>query len=270
MLSPVKFGFVFLAALVLAAPASAGKTYKDSVGENPAAADIQLVSVDNNPGNDLVTFKVLIGNMPTLTKNAAIEIQLDADRKSSTGKHGFDCNVRVTSAGATFGAWDGKKFGVISRLYYDVGYADGLLVVRLERGECNLSSTFGFRVTTARGSDADHLATDEAPNAGREYVYTMTKTALAAQTAVSVNGPPQAGSPIMVIAFGVIFSDGSGRNLVGVACTATLGGARIAGGGPGGCQFFLPKNAVGKRLVVHVIGKTPTVTYRKTLRYVVK
>ena len=178
---------MLVAALVFAAPAHAGKTFKDSVKENPAAADIQLVYVSNNPGNDAVSFKALIGNMPTLSKDTAIELQLDADRKSSTGKHGVDCIVRVTSAGATFAAWDGKKYPVISRLYFGVTYDNGLLAVTLDRGECNLASTFGFRVTTARGSDTEHLATDEAPNVG-EYVYTLSKTMPAAQTAVSVTG----------------------------------------------------------------------------------
>ena len=261
---------VLMAALVFVAPAYAGKTFKDSLKENPAAADIQLVYVENNPGNDSVLFKALIGNMPTLSKHAAVEIHLDADRKSSTGKDGVDCIVRMTSAGTTLAAWDGKKYAALSRLYFGVTYDNGVLAVTLGRSDCNIASTFGFSVTTARGPDASHLATDEAPNAGREYVYTLTKTVLPTQTAVAVTGPPQAGSTFMITSFGVIFSDGSGRDLVGVECTATLGGARIAGGGPGGCQFFLPKNAAGKQLIVHVSGKTPTTTYRKTLRYVVK
>ena len=262
---------MLVAALVFATPAYAGKTFKDSVNENPAAADIQLVYVGNNPAANNVSFKVLIGNMPTLAKDTAVEIQLDADRKSSTGKHGAECLVRVTSAGATFSQWDGKKYEEVRRLYYGATYDNGLLAVTIDQGDCNLSSAFGFRVTTARGPDAAHLATDEAPNGGREYIYTLAKTSPPlVQSTVTVTGPPQAGATFMVVGFAVAFADGSVRYLFGVECTATLGGAPIAGGGPGGCQFFVPKNATGKRLIVHVSGKTATATYRKALRYVVK
>lgn len=41
-----------------------------------------------------------------------------------------------------------------------------------------------------------------------------------------------------------------------VSCTATLGGRRLRGTGPGGCTFALPRNANSKRLRV-----TVTATY---------
>jgi hypothetical protein len=263
---------VVLAALAFAGPAYADVTFTDTAGENPAAADINTVTVANNPTTETVSFKVQIANMPTLTEdNAAIEIYMDSDNNLSTGQQGVDCIFGVANTGWYFLEWDGTKYTQVTGLGLSVSYDGGLMSMTMSQGDCNIGSAFSFWVTSYRGPDPNNPVTDDAPDGDALYSYTLVSAppTLSSETVV-VNAKPRTSATFMVTGFTVSFSDGTSRYLLGVKCTATLGGRRIAGGGVGGCSFLIPKHAKGKRLVVHVSGKSPTAVYRKTVTYTVR
>lgn len=266
---------VVLGALLLAGPAYAGASFQDTVGENPAAADISTISVANDPAASTVTFKVQITNMPDITEdNAAVELYLDGDNNGTTGKNGIDCVVGIDKDGWYFLKWDGTQFSQVTGLGLDVTYDKGLWTSTMHVSDCSLQPTFGFWLSSYRGADPNNPVTDEAPDGDTLYSYTLTTASAAAPTvkgtAVTVSGPPKAGTPFTVVAFSVVLSDGSSLDLSGTTCTATLGGAKLRGTGHGGCRFAIPKNAHGKKLVVHVSGKAAGVTVRKTVTYRVR
>jgi hypothetical protein len=97
---------VVLAALAFAGPAYADVTFTDTAGENPAAADINTVTVANNPTTETVSFKVQVANMPTLTEdNAAIEIYIDSDNNVSTGSRASTASSALRIPAGT--SWNG-------------------------------------------------------------------------------------------------------------------------------------------------------------------
>ena len=81
---------VALGALAFASPAYADQNYTDGSGEDAASADVTTIAVTNSAAAKTLTFKVQIGNMPTLEDNALVAVFIDSDRNVATGDSGFD------------------------------------------------------------------------------------------------------------------------------------------------------------------------------------
>lgn len=271
----MRFIAVVLGALAVAGPAYADTSFQDTVGENPAAADISTISVSNDATAQTVTFKVQITNMPAIEDNAAVEIYLDGDNNGSTGKDGIDCVVGIQKDGWYVLKWDGAQFSQVTGLGLAESYDNGLWTSTMHVSDCTLASTFGFWLSSFRGPDPTNPVTDEAPDGSTLYSYTQTAAAPAATptvegTSVTVSAPPRAGKTFTVTAFSVVLTDGTSVDLSSTTCSATLGGAKLRGTGRGGCRFAVPKKARGKKLVVHVSGKAANVIVRKTVTYRVR
>lgn len=242
-------------ALVTAASAGGGASFTDPTEGTPGSADIQTVTVQNNPSAHTVTFGVQISNMSTLDEEgAAIEIYVDADRNAATGEHGVECVLGLAKEGWYFLQWDGTKLSDNGLQLYPVTYNNGLLSMTMDQGACNLSPTFSFWVSSYRGPDPQNPVEDDAPDSGL-YTYTLSTVAPTVEEAgFAVNGAPRSGQMFLVEAFGLMFSDGTSAAVLGLSCHATLAGRRLVGAGSGGCMFNIPRHSHGKKLVVTATG----------------
>ena len=264
---------VLLAALVFAGAAAADTNYTDGTGENPAAVDISGVVASNDPASGTFTLKIQVANMPTFADDAIFGVAFDTDRNASTGdQNGFDYQFLSGSNGWAFQKWDGTQFTSVTGLGIVVGFANGLLTATFHATDLGSPKALDFLVVTLKGADPQTAVTDAAPDTGL-YTYVMTVPAATPQvvgTAVDVKAPPKAGARFVVGALSVKLSDGTAVSATGEKCTATLGGAKLAGHGAGGCTFALPKKAHGKRLSVKVTGKYAGLALGRTLAYKVK
>jgi hypothetical protein len=267
-------GLALAVALVLVSVAAGGggATFADPTEGTAGSADIQSVSVTNNPSSHTITFSVQLSNMPELTEdNAAVEIYVDADKNAATGGNGLECVIGVSDKGWYFVGWDGTKFSQVTGLGLFVTYKDGLFTTVMPVGACNLSSAIAFWVSSYRGPDLDNPVEDDAPDTG-VYDYTLSTAAPAVKTsALAVTAAPHSGQQFMVTAFEVDFTDGTFTDVYGLTCTAMLAGRKLPGSGTGGCAFAVPKKSHGKKLVVTATGKASSgQKYRTRSTYVVR
>jgi hypothetical protein len=219
---------------------------------------------------------VQIGNMPTLEDNAAVVLVLDADRNAATGTSGFDYAFFVDKTGYELDKWDGTTFVSVDPFTAQVAYNAGLLTVVFDPAALGSPKAFDFGVLTLRGPDPDNPVEDVAPDGNALYTYTLTKPPppvvkpTVTGSSVTVTPVPKAGKRVKVGPFSVKLSDGTSVSTTAVKCAATVGGAKLKGTGFGGCTFTLPKQAKGKKLVVHVSGHYGGATLSKTASYTVK
>ena len=266
---------VALGALAFASPAYADQNYTDATGEDAASADITTIAVANSPAARTLTFKVQIGNMPTLEENALLVVFIDSDRNATTGGNGFEYAFIADGTGYELDKWDGTKYAVVNAFTAQVSFNAGLFTAAFDPVSVGAPKAFDFAVVTFRGPDPNNPAVDVAPDGSGIYTYTpvvaapVVKPSVKGST-VTVTPVPKAGTRVHVGPLAVKLSDGTSVSATGSKCTATVGGAKLKGTGAGGCTFALPKKAKGKRLVVTVSGHYGGSTLSKTVAYIVK
>ena len=264
----------FVSALVVAAGcASAGTGFTDPPNDSPGGGDIRTVSVNYNTQTRTISFRVTISGMPSLVHHGdQIQIWIDADSNRSTGKNGVDCVLGLARSGWYEAHWTRTGFKPYTGGDRPiVSYRRGTFSVAMDPADCSITAKkFRFRVVSFRGANVVTAVRDAAPDTGfYPYTFATSKPTLT-KTVVTVNAPPQSGQQFMVIGFGIYYADGTSQFAEGVKCWAGVGGAALRGMGIGGCQFLLPLDAKGKKLVLRVTGKTPSAVFRKTLSFTVK
>ena len=266
---------VALGALAFASPAYADQNYTDGTGEDAASADITTIAVANSPAAKTLTFKVQIGNMPTLEDNALLVVFIDSDRNASTGDNGFEYAFLADKTGYELDKWDGTQYAAVNPFTAQVSFNAGLFTAAFDPASFGAPKAFDFAVVTFRGPDPNNPAVDVAPDGSGIYTYTpvvaapVVKPSVKGST-VTVTPVPKAGKRVHVGPLAVKLSDGTSVSATGSKCTATVGGAKLKGTGAGGCTFALPKKAKGKKLVVTVSGHYGGATLSKTVAYTVK
>jgi len=266
---------VAIAALAFASPAYADQNYTDGSGEDAASADVTSIAVANSPAAKTLTFKVQIGNMPTLEDNALVAVFIDSDRNVATGDSGFDYAFLADNTGYEFDKWDGTQYAAVDPFTAQVSYSTGLFTASLDPAAFGAPKAFDFAIVTFRGPDPDNPAVDVAPDGSGIYTYTpvagarVVKPSVKGST-VTVTPVPKAGKRVHVGPLAVKLTDGTSVSATGSKCTATVGGSKLKGSGAGGCTFMLPQTAKGKKLVVAVSGHYGGATFSKTVAYTVK
>lgn len=272
------------AALALAGSAAADQSYTDSAGEVAGSADISAVSVSNDPTAGTITFGVTT-NMPTLEPNSEFDILVNADGNTSTGatSAGLDFLFGLDTGGWFFTSWNGSQFADVPAVTdAQVAYVNGVLTFRMAAADIGTPSAFTFAVLTFRGPDPNNPLIDQAPDSGL-YSYTMTtppppppppppapQPVTIDSVAVAVAGVPTHGRSFHVTALKVDLSNGAETKATGLKCSATVGGARLAGTGTGTCTFHLPATSKGKKLTLRVTGHYKAKTLVKTASFTVK
>jgi hypothetical protein len=266
---------VALGALAFASPAYADQNYTDGSGEDAASADVTTIAVTNSAAAKTLTFKVQIGNMPTLEDNALVAVFIDSDRNVATGDSGFDYAFLADKTGFELDKWDGTQYAAVNPFTAAVSYNAGLFTAVFDPAAFGAPKAFDFAVVTFRGPDPNNPAVDVAPDGSGIYTYTPVVAAPVVKpsvkgSSVTVTPVPKAGKRIHVGPLAVKLSDGTSVSTTGSKCTATVGGAKLKGTGAGGCTFTLPQKAKGKKLVVTVSGHYGGATLSKTVAYTVK
>jgi hypothetical protein len=266
---------VALGALAFASPAYADQNYTDATGEDAAAADITTIAVANSPAAKTLTFKVQIGNMPTLEDNALVVVFIDSDRNVSTGDSGFEYAFLADKTGYELDKWDGTQYTAVNPFTAQVSYNAGLFTAVFDPAAITAPKAFDFAVVTFRGPDPENPVVDVAPDGSGIYTYTPVVAAPVVKptvkgSTVTVTPLPKAGKRVHVGPLAVKLSDGTSVSTTGLKCTAKVGGAKLKGTGAGGCTFTLPAKAKGKKLVVTVAGHYGGTTLSKTISFTVK
>src|SRR3954467_2967407 len=147
----LKAGFLALVSglvLLFAQPALANgsQTYTDATGENPAAADIGAITVENDDAGN-VALAVTFLNMPAFAADAVLFVALDTDRNARTGDGGGAEYVFVldgTDQSYGFGRWKGSAHAPISGASVRAGFGGGTAHMELNRSDIGGVGTFDF------------------------------------------------------------------------------------------------------------------------------
>ncbi len=252
-----------------AAAASNSVTFPDSAGEDAAAPDVTSVTVSNDD-RGTITFSIPVANRPTLDKDMAFIVFVDADANPATGSAdlgGSDYVLELDGplegpAGVTLFRWDGSNFTAsgVKQTSLVYAYANGatLTISAAELGATKRFNFFvvalaGLAVTPTGELDDTNSHFDAAPDPGHGSFTFDVKTPPPSLVGVLGRNPvaPKAGKALSVF-LDVTRSDTGQRIATGtVTCRATVGTAALRGfqrfsGGRGTCTFTVPAKAKGK------------------------
>ncbi len=170
------------AALVLAAPARADKTYTDPAGDGGTAHDLTTVTVSNDATQVVLRFPVP-NPWPNLRPpdDQAWLLMIDADRNPSTGDRGQEVRVFERS-GAQVYIWNGSTWvdappqGISVR--FELSSSSAAWRVQLPRTLLGGTTGFDFQLASAKWVGEDIAATDLAPDGGSwRYELALTQCA---------------------------------------------------------------------------------------------
>jgi hypothetical protein len=276
------------AALALAAAAAADQTFNDSTNEKSGSADISSVAVANDAAAGTITFTVAT-NMPTLETNSEIDVLVDADHNTATGGlgAGIDYDLGLDPGGWFLDKWNGSSFADSGARDALVTFNNGTMGFKFAAADIGSPTAFNFAVLTFRGPDVNNPITDIAPDSG-VWSYTLV-TAPPPPTTTTTPPPPPPPAPVTIDSVTAVYagvpkhgasfritkldvdlSNGVEVKATSMKCSATVGGAHLAGTGAGGCTFHLPKTSKGKKLVVRVSGRYKAKTVSNTVRLTIK
>jgi hypothetical protein len=277
-----------VAALVLAGAAAADQTFNDSTGETSGSADISSVAVVNDPAGGTITFTVAT-NMTTLEANSEFDVLVDSDQNAATGTSsgGFDYLFGLDPSGYFFAKWNGSAFADAGVKDPFVTFSNGTMNFKFAAADLGSPTAINFGVLTFRGPDPNNPVIDQAPDSGL-WSYTFV-TAAPPPTTTTTPPPPPPPTPVTIDSVTAVYagvpkhgasfritkldvdlSNGVEVKASGLKCSATVGGAHLAGTGAGGCTLHLPKTSKGKKLVVKVSGHYKGKTVSNTIHLTVK
>ncbi len=258
-----KHAFVTVAAALalLSSPAAGAvpTSYSDPTGDNGAAADVGLVTVEL-AADGYLHIKATVANIQVPSPMpASVIVAVDADRNGSTG--GIDGADYVVGVGLqdlqlVVAKWDGTQYvpGDPQQSEATVIAGSAGVEFRLRPAGLGGSTTFNFEVIAGTGTADGDFDFDFAPDNGT-WFFEPAKPVVTPVTVERVHAKfvpraPKAGATFQAPLVRVTLSNG--RKIVAskYRCVAQLGGKLLRGSGKGGCTFKLPTNAKGKRLRV--------------------
>lgn len=254
-----------------AAPAASSAnraTFEDSRGEMANAPDITNVVVANN---DAGRITITINGLPRLVEGMLVGIDIDSDNNPATGSQdplslGADYAIELVPGSANLFRWDGTSF---TRRSNDppqstLVFSGTELAVSINAAELGNTTRFNFGVvvvtgiiTDAQGNpDFSNAQFDAAPDLGHgfwNYTVRVAPLRLLARSFSLNPRRPQAGRSLTARL--VAARSDTGAIVTGgrVACSASVGGRRIAGTGrfvgrEARCVWRIPGSARGTRI----------------------
>jgi hypothetical protein len=262
-------GFVLAMCAAVPAGASNTATYQDSTGENPAAPDITTIVVSNDDAG-MITFQINIPNRPQLTRDIALDLEVDTDNNPATGdQFGVDYVIEIILGEVHLYKWDGTNFtrrvGDPPATSLIFSWSNGA-TIKISAAELGNTKKFGFDVIAVSGLviddvtgdiDATNAAGDIAPAAGAglyRYEVKVAPAKLIAKSVTETPNPPKAGKNFTV-RLTATRSD-TGATIVNgeVDCAAKVGGKSLQPksekfvGKQAVCVFKIPPDAAGKTI----------------------
>lgn len=253
---------------------AAATTFQDSVGEDPASADITTVAVSHDR-TGLITFRINIANRPTLVSDLSVAVFIDTNQNTTDGAgpeaEGAEVLILLIAGQVELGRWNGSQFDFSapspSSLSY--AYSDGA-TIRILASDLG-ATRLNFFAATVSGVDPDYHV-DYAPDSGH-WAYDARVASNPALRLVTQGfgyrvfpGPPKAPNELNAFLLVRRLDTGAQVRSGSVVCRASAGGRALPLLGAGGffrgtvnCNWRLPKWARGK-----IVRGTVTVTVQGT------
>jgi hypothetical protein len=248
-------------ALVAARVALADSTFADPAGDSAGAPDITAVKVANDAAGNL-TFTVTT-NQAALAADGMLDLEIDADRNSTTGGDGVEYAFLLDSTGWVLLHWNGSSFVEASASSANASYANSVGTFKVGKADLGNINTFSFYFYALQiGADEKVVAYDEAPDGTAVYDYTLTappapapaSTPLTLQTGKPIAMPKPAAGKRFVVSMAVVRGD-TGAPLSGgtVTCKVTVGLKPLKAtgsvtSGVASCGMRIPATAHGKKV----------------------
>jgi len=248
----------------------------DPAGDFDAAPDIERVEVSDTKAGT-ITFAISTPSHAVLAPNTWIELDVDLDRRRSTGDSGVEAYVYVDRSGAYVGRWSpsDEDFVEVRGSGVQLRNAGGVVTIAVPRRVLDDVTGFDFYLVSGDSDpsgDTD-VAIDLAPNGDAWWRYTLVNKAplrLIAGDPRGAPAQPRAGR-LFTVTVPVTRSDTArGITSGSVACTVRVGGTvvktsgRVAAGG-GRCSLRVPadasKRVVRGSMVVRSSGKSVTTRF---------
>lgn len=271
----VMFGVaLLLAGTVVAMPTTAlaksaqaqgnSQTFTDSTGEDPNAPDITTVVVSNDDAG-LVTFKINIGNRPTLAADMVVFLYLDTDQKATTGdtsSFGADYLIALVPGEVDLAKWNGTDYvAPPSQALVTFTYDSTGATIRASAAELGNTKALNFIAVAVSGITTDSMGNpdftkahgDVAPDSGHGVFPYQVLTTLSLSVRAFTTGPkPAKAGKKFVASLAANESDTGGPVQAGtVACSATVGGKHLSAtahrvaNGIATCSWLVPRKAKG-------------------------
>jgi hypothetical protein len=173
---------IVAAALVLAAPARAERTFNDPAGDSGAAHDVTTVAVSNDTTQVVLSFPVP-NPWPNLrqAEDQAWLLMINADRNPATGDGGNEVRV-FEQRGAVVHRWNGSSWvdappdGISVR--FELSSSQAAWRVQLPRKLLGDTTGFDFELVFAKWVGNEIGAADRAPDSGSwRYELTLAQCA---------------------------------------------------------------------------------------------
>ena len=220
--------------------ASNRKSFPDSIGEDPQAPDVTDVTVSNDD-TGLITFQINVSNRSALTPDMYFLIDLDTDRKASTGGDGVgaDYAIDLTPGEVDLFKWTGTDFVYASAQQSSLtfSYTATGPVIKISAADLNKTKAFDFDVAAVSGVTKDAAGDfdfsnsheDDAPDDGHGlYSYpVLTKLVLTVTAFTMAPKPARAGNPFTVSMAAIENDTGDLVRAGTVGCAASDAGKHL-------------------------------------------
>lgn len=252
----------------------------DAVGDHDAAPDVESVRVvDSKAG--VITFAIATPSHTTLPADTWLELDVDIDRRRSTGGGGVEAYVAFSRGRAFVGRWDAAEdeFVTVRSAGVRARNAGGVVTLDVPRRVLDDVASFAFYVVSGDSDpqEDEDYAIDLAPDGAAWWSYKLANKPplrLIAGRPSTIPARPRAGARFSVV-LPVRRSDtarsiGSGS----VTCTITVQGrtsrspGRVAAGAAR-CSFGLASGARGTArgsMLVRSAGKSVSARFSFPIR----
>jgi hypothetical protein len=220
--------------------ASNSVTFSDSTGEDPAAADITMVTVANDNAGS-ITFQVTVANRPTLTPDMYFLVFLDTDKNQNTGSTdalGADYLIQLIPGAVDLFQWNGTTFAhAPSQTSLTFSYTTTGPVIKIGAADLGKTKGFNFGVVSAAGFAVDASGNPDFTKEHRDYApdfghgfntyQVLTKLVLTVTAFTTAPKPARAGRTFTA-SLAANENDTAGPVQGGtVACAASIAGRRL-------------------------------------------
>jgi hypothetical protein len=244
--------------------------FEDSTGEDPAAPDINAVTVSNNDAG-VITFEIKVPNRPQLTQDMLFVIFADTDANPATGNTntlGTDYVIVGGLGEFDLLKWIGSDYTAsgVPQSSLIFSYTAGVLTVRISASDLGNTKKFNFGVRALSGLvqdpttgdiDTSNVHDDLAPDPNHGFWAYQVKLAplrLVVRSFSTKPARPTAGRTFTAQLVGERSDTGAVLQGGQVTCAASVGGRRLAVrthaviSGRATCTWAIPASARGQTL----------------------
>ena len=251
----------------------------DLAGDHEAAPDVTSVNVSDS-GSGTISFAVSTPSHAALTPATWVELDVDIDRRHSTGGGGVEAYVALTQGRVFVGRWSSsEREFVVRRTGARARSAGGVVTFDVPRALLDDVASFDFYVVSG-DSDADDEdnAIDLAPDGDRWWRYTLANKPplrLIADDARGIPAGPRAGRAFSVVVPVRRSDTARGITSGSATCSVRVAGKRVqaagkVSAGTARCALRVPAGAGGAALrgsmVVRSAGKSVTTRFSFPVR----